>query len=279
MRTVAVMVVFIGAIGTSLADESELGNPKTIGHGDVYAPATYSRGTIAEAWGLTEEEYKRYERLMITDRHFTAQNVTPYEILGKHAETEEEAKHYAQMLIDRQLEEYIKTMEWIMTLRDTMPAREEMTTTILTNAPGVREALSDAGVDVNRYFERGAQSVLEDGESTAAEALPQTEPGTPRACLYIDHTNCDRSCNALWREARALQEKGSVSGIDVVFIGQGEEKPSRADVSGWAKAHDVTMAEVRNRAITLNHETPHYLELRKQREIPLLIDSNGEPIP
>jgi len=57
-------------------------------------------GDAARRWGLTVEEYRRYESLMKGVRGaFSQPNISPIEVLGIHARTPQERRRYAERLV------------------------------------------------------------------------------------------------------------------------------------------------------------------------------------
>ena len=60
---------------------------------------------VRQAWGLTTEEYVRFQALDKGFRGFFAQNLSPLEILGIHARNEAERKQYAERFARIQYED------------------------------------------------------------------------------------------------------------------------------------------------------------------------------
>ncbi|MFU2076095.1 TIGR03759 family integrating conjugative element protein [Gallibacterium anatis] len=66
----------------------------------------------AQHWGLTEEEWKRYELLKKTERQYWSPNLDPLTTLGVEATSEAERQKYARLLAKKEFERVEKELKF-----------------------------------------------------------------------------------------------------------------------------------------------------------------------
>lgn len=84
------------AAGSALGD-TRLGRPLT--QYSAPLPLARSNSAHANAWGLTEQEWSRFEAIQAGPRGFWSPHLDPLTALGVEAETEQERQRYAELQV------------------------------------------------------------------------------------------------------------------------------------------------------------------------------------
>ncbi|WP_454866915.1 TIGR03759 family integrating conjugative element protein [Pseudomonas lini] len=85
-----------------LAMGAAMGNPATTQsriQGTQSAPLGRSHSEQAASWGLTEQEWTRFEQIQAGPRGFWSPNLDPLTALGVEAETDQERQRYAELQV------------------------------------------------------------------------------------------------------------------------------------------------------------------------------------
>jgi hypothetical protein len=96
-----------------------------------------------------------------------------------------------------------------------------------------------------------------------------------RAKLFVT-PECGEPCSVLFNKAMDAQKEGQYAGVDVIFIGM--KNPDVEVVQKWGKDNNLTVDIVKNRVVTLNHDSKKFTVLRDDRPAPLLVNDNGAEI-
>lgn len=276
-----VLVCCVMASGVVIAQAQPEPALRSNSRGELFQGARYSTTKLARIWGLKEEEIERYQALKIADQHYSDPKITPYEVLGKYARTPEEAERYAAIVIEKELEQYIRAMDWAATVDNVRKARPiEAQLDLLQSSRVVQTYLKNQGIDVDGWIgELSGTSLnrlldldVSGGNQRAAK------PVAPRVSYFVDARACDQSCELGWDQLRGMQTLKAVSGIDVIFVGENKTKPSKLEVSSWAQARGISVEEVDRKEITLNFESTRFATIRNNRDIPVAINSLGDII-
>ncbi|MCC5902696.1 MAG: TIGR03759 family integrating conjugative element protein [Halomonas sp.] len=211
--TMASMVTMVTA-GTVLAQSSSVLQELSVNETGV----NNSLRAEAREWGLNEQELERYEQLMEGSRGIWSPGLDPVTALGIEAETEQERRRYAEMLVEiekarveRELAfQHAYDEAWARMYPDDMPI---------------------------------APFLANDGHQSSS-LFPETRQSSPRLSVHVaadDCTRCDQTIADLLSSGVSM---------DVFVIGtDGDDSKIRA----WAREHSVPVSRVQSREITLNH--------------------------
>jgi len=210
------------------------------------AETTLSHSEIAraQAWGLSEVEWRRYESLMQGIRgSVSPSTISPIEVLGIHARDEAERRRYAELWARAMWEDAERILAF-------QRAYVEAGRRLYPNVPLI---------DPSRLPEKGKQTT---------ELQPQDR------VLLFTRPDCP-PCDALL--ARVLQRIDQVSGIDI-YLAATEPGDDRA-VRDWATRHGIEPEWVRSRQVTLNFEAGALAALTDgQAKIPTLMRRRGDAV-
>lgn len=217
----------------------------------------------AKLWGLSLEEFERYRELSVVDRHFSAENITPYEVLGKYATSQRDQLRYAEMYRDKMMENQIRALEWWASVNAVVDPTD-----------------TDFLKGYTPNTDREVAAMMQDAQAHELAKWGRDNPGQSstvrRAYFFVDAT-CTKDCQTEFEKAKALIDDNTLAGIDVVF--KGMDVADRDQVTAWAVSQKIGVEEVRERTITLNHDTAAYRELRAPQPDAVLIDAAGQVIP
>ena len=175
--------------------------------------------TRAEAWDLSDTEWRRYRTLMDGIRgSISPATLSPIEVLGIHARDEGERRRYAE--------------RWARLMRD--DAERILAFQHAYDQAWKRLFPSDRLIDPAR---------LPDGETAEVTLQPADR------VLFFTRPDC-ASCDALLR--RLLKRVDTLAGVDIYLLGL----PVNDDkaVRDWAEQQAIEPRWVRSRRVTLNHD-------------------------
>jgi integrating conjugative element protein (TIGR03759 family) len=179
----------------------------------------------AEAWGLSFEEWQRFETLMQGQRGLWSPDLDPIMVLGIHARSDDERRRYAELTVEQERARVAGELAF-------QRAYDEAWRRLHPDElPIDRGALPPAG--------RGQAAATISGRGVPDRILLFTE--------MADCAACDALLPEVLARASALQ-----AGLDIYLLdtGPGEEDAVRA----WAGKQGIPVARVRSRQITLNHD-------------------------
>lgn len=217
------------------------------------------RQTAARLWGLSNDEYARYTELKVIDASFAAENVTPYEVLGKYARNPSEQLKYAKLFRDRMVENQARSLEWWAAVQEV--TRNLTAQSYTTRAPNAEK-------QVNRLLQKGSDFVQGRAKAVQMSTLY-------RVTLFVAH-DCEERCQSTFKKAMDAQKAGTVAGVDVVFVGM--DSANTNVVTQWAIANHIPAETVNSRIVTLNHDNETFTRLRAGRGVPLLVTGNGSEV-
>lgn len=224
-----------------------------------FSESDQSNAMTQQVWSLTDEEMVTYQQLIEKERAFTdVDALSPYEILGKHANTEHEKKRYAKLFVKSMVNNHIKALEWSILVSNEVNDSDPANNLFASNL--VNEYLQEIG-----YKKKGASNDFISPIETKS-----------RLAFYTDAT-CNDCDMGQVTQLMKMVKGGRFNGIDVVFVGMGS--PDQKLATSWAVAQGITADMVNKKQITLNFESGTYKIKRKGRETPLVLDtSNGRTI-
>ena len=181
---------------------------------------TDSERAQSRQWGLSESDWQRYKTLMQGIRGRLSPNISPIEALGIHARIDDERRRYAEM--------------WAKTLR-------EDTERVLAFQHAYDDAWkrlygNEPLIDLSRLPQR----------QSAATPL---QPGD--RILFFAASSC-AACGPALETLLAKVQRTPRLGLDVYLIDSGNDD---GRVRAWAKEHGIPPELVRNRTVTLNHDS------------------------
>lgn len=199
----------------------------------------------ARRWGLTLEDWTRYETLMQGPRGIWSPNLDPVTALGVHAESETERRRYAEILVRLERERTMKELAFEKVVQHVKRER-------YPNDPAFDPLKLEELLLKTRAFEPPFRA--ED-----------------RLLLFInlDCRACDSLMNSLIREVQSLPGLQ----LDVFVVGGVKD----ADIQRWAQKLKLPEALVNSGRLTLNHDhqTLNRLTRDPTLTVPVLIRARG----
>ncbi len=240
----ALAIVSAGPVDASERVTSDTTRTQTENRSVVSTPLSPAERIRAEAWSLSEVEWRRYESLMQGIRgSISAPTISPIEVLGIHARDEAERRRYAEA--------------WTRMMREDVDR-------ILA----FQRAYDEAG----RRLYPGELLI---DPSRLPELGPETNHLGPNdRVLFFTRPECPRCAAVLERLLRRVEQ---VAGIDIYLGGvpSGDEQAVR----DWASGQGVRPAWVKSRRVTLNFDAGALENLtRGQAQAPHLMRRRGDQI-
>jgi integrating conjugative element protein (TIGR03759 family) len=205
-----------------------------------------SRSDIAraQAWGLSETEWRRYQTLMQGIRgSVSPDTISPFEVLGIHARDQAERRRYAELWAQAMWEDAERIL-----------------------------AFQRAYVEAGRRLYPGVPLI--DPSQLPEKGEETTDLGAQDRVLLFTRPDCD-ACDALL--ARLLHRIDRINGIDIYLadIDLGDDQAVR----DWAARQGIAPEWVRTRKVTLNFEAGALAALTGGRgKIPSLMRRRGEDL-
>lgn len=199
----------------------------------------------AKPFGLSVEEWKQYEAIMEGPRGYWSPGLDPLTTLGIEAKTEAERTRYAELQVQQEF------------------------------------ARAEAELDYQRAYDAAFQrlypNVLPIGDTAPAQG-DFLQHVTKRATLnnappaVFVSTQC-AECNRLVKE---MQDKNARFDIYIIDSNGNDEA-----VRGWAAMAKIDPAKVRDRRITLNHNTSELEQITgktsaKRADLPMVFERSGQ---
>ncbi|MFC6298085.1 TIGR03759 family integrating conjugative element protein [Pseudomonas sp. CCM 7893] len=195
---------------------------------------------LAREWGLTPQEWTRYQTVMQGPRGLYSPGLDPLAALGIEAQSAEERRRYAELQVHAERQRVDKELayQW---------AYDQAFARLYPNEKVIQ--------------------ISSNPTSPASLPLQPSLKGDGRLAIFVQD-NCT-ACIARIREL--LGQKQS---FDVYFVdSQGDDEKIRH----WAILAGVEPTSVRNRQITLNHDGGRWLGLGLGGELPAVVrEVNGQ---
>lgn len=200
--------------------------------------STY-QGEIAREWGLTTQEWSRYQTLMEGPRGVYSPGLDPLTALGIEAKSNEERKHYAELQVRAERQRVDKELAYQL-------AYDQAFARLYPNEKVIQISSNPSSIG-----------------STAQTALKSNG----RLAIFVQD-----NCTACIARLKDLQAKKQA--FDLYFVGsQGDDEKIRR----WAILAGVEPDSVRSRQITLNHDEGRWLGLGLGGELPAVVrEVNGQ---
>lgn len=201
----------------------------------------------ATLWGLSVEEWERYESIMSGPRGTWSPGMDPVMVLGIHARTEEERRRYAEIYARQ---EYARVEEELAFQK----AYSEAFRTLYPVAPFLDSSRIPAPE------ERTGPSGLTLGLGDRVVMYTMME-----GCAA-----CDGALESVLRHVGAVRG----AGLDIFLVGSAGDDDA---IRRWAARHSIPPEKVRSRQITLNHDGGSLASLGYQdRPMPVLLHRSME---
>ncbi len=195
-------------------------------------------------WSLSNKEWTRYKQLMQGIRgSVSPANVSPIEVLGVHAKTDQERRKYAEI--------WAKMM------------REDLDKTI-----AFQTAYDEANVRL--YPE---QTVF----PAVAETKPEIFKTGDRVLAFIKIKDCPGCLQIIQRLVR--EESIKKLSLDIYFIDT-RTKKDNSSIRQWAKDQKIDKERLKKGKITLNHDKGNLYKITKNlaSKVPLVFVLNKKKI-
>jgi integrating conjugative element protein (TIGR03759 family) len=177
-----------------------------------------------EAWGLSLEEWQRFETLMQGQRGLWSPELDPIMALGIHARSDEERRRYAELAVEQE------------------------------------RARVAGELAFQRAYDEAWRRLYPDEWMIDSASLMRSRPkpppaaastGNPRRILLFTRIQDCPACDALLPEVLARASTLQI-GLDIFLLdtGPGDDAAVRA----WAGERGIPVERVRTRQITLNHD-------------------------
>lgn len=171
-------------------------------------------------WGLTEQDWTRYEELKNGPQGVWSPNLDPLTMLGIEARSESERTRYAELLARKEFERNEKILAFQL-------AYDQAFTRLYPNILPFR--------------------VDENGQVSAA-------PTSSNRIIYFTRSDCGKKCSD------DLKKLFSYSGNNPVDIYLVDSQQSDEKIRQWALEQKIDVNKVRSRQITLNHDKGMWLQ-------------------
>ena len=246
-------IALIGGLAASL-----LTLPTEAGAQETAAARTEAVKTTApnDVWGLTTEEYARYEELMKGPRgSLSDPNISPIEVLGIEARNAAERERYADLYAAMMLNETEKALQFTHAAHEAFQRRVGNATTINVDEINRQRLQADS-----RYPELVAASVRRS-----------------RLMVFV-RLDCD-ACSGDVGRALTAARSARYEGADIYLLGASGADRSR--IEAWAREHGLDAEEIRRRKITLNVDNgeKQVVSARMKRSLPgpiAVVDRRGD---
>ena len=219
----------------------------------------------ARRWGITAEEYRRFQDAMEGPRgRFGAPNITPIEVLGIEAESTAERQRFAEL--------------WVETIRNdtakVLAFSREVSTT-WRRLHGQDPLLDRSYINIQR-LKSGKRLLPTDGHPSPLANQSQVKPADH--LLLFTETACD-SCSADVARLVSQLENGSFARLDVFLLDVADGDV--AAIQSWAASLAIPPGLVQTGKLTLNFDGGAYQGLAESMQFtpakfPVVIRRNGE---
>ena len=203
----------------------------------------------ANEWGITEAEWRRYRELMGGIRgSLSVSGISPVEVLGIHARSEEERRRYAELWARLRHDDAQRVLAFERAYQDA--ARR------LFPEPAIDHARLDAFRGRSGKPVQQTGTALQAGDRILLFALP--------GCA---------GCDTAAAQAQALVRQRPDVGLDVYIV---DSAGDDAKVRAWGQSHGIDPDLVRARRITLNHDAGTLKKLSGRGVVPYAALRRGD---
>lgn len=227
-------VILIGLAQTLYAQDSR---PQNLSVTQTQHRAIDEARLRRQQWDLSDPEWSRYQELMHGIRgSISPDNISPIEVLGTHARSDQERQKYAEIWARMRHEDAERILAF-------QASFQEAVQKLYPNEPVI---------DYERFkHSRPTQTHLDPGD---------------RLLVFIKLKQCPDCQSLIQRLSHHPQLK--THQIDLYFVDT-EPKKDDAGIRQWAQTQGLDAQRLKNRSITLNHDHGNYFKLTQQLAGPL----------
>jgi integrating conjugative element protein (TIGR03759 family) len=210
--------------------------------------------SIREQYGLDEEEWQRVAYLQRLDQPF-GDNLSPIELLGKYAETDQERERYARLYTALYVDQMRRSQAWALAIQKIAQDRD-LTRDVLNTTPQIKQGLDRLGI----------HPPITD----ATHALYQHRQNSQHAAttLFVS-LDCDEPCSeAINRQTRQVLA-GFINKVDIVFVNS--DSNDQEEIIDWVSRHDLNFTELHSGKVELHFDSDHWRRLRTSDDVPSVI--------
>lgn len=200
----------------------------------------------ADEYGLSVEEWLKYEKLMQGTRGLRSPNIDPVWALGIHAQTNQERQRFAELAVQNER----KNFEQVMAFQHAFTAAQ---TRLYGNNPIIRRIKDPLAVP------QGVRPLQGD-----------LQPGD-RLMYFVD-ANC-KDCKSQVAKLVDIVSKRPGLVIDIFVQGTAGDN---AKVQQWARDNELPPRLVRQQVVTLNHDKDTLVTIDPIRTVPTALVRRGD---
>ncbi len=194
----------------------------------------------ARRFGLTSEDWTRYEEIMKGEGRFHWSHLDPVWVLSIYAESDAERLRYARLAARQEHERTRKLLQF----KDAYVAAFQ--------SMYGHEPIMDLEGFQARYRERQMNAAVSDTGQAAPSIKGSASTQGDRMVLFMATNGCP-TCDALFMRLSKQQTPGVV--LDVHFVGDTE-----TNITAWAKRMGIEPADIQDGHITLNNGSAMYAQ-------------------
>ncbi len=241
--SVVVFVVFSFGVMAHPVVETE-SQPLTTNSTQV-VPSAEVAVSEAESWGLTSTEWDRHLQLKRGIRgSLSDSRISPIEVLGIHARSDDERARYAKMWATMMLEDAGRVLRF-------QRAYDEAIAELTESLP-----------------------LIDPVRLQVAYEEPESPLKVDDRILFFASLDC-AACEIVYDRIQPLIEE--VAGIDIYFVEANGKDHAR--IREWASKREIEASEVRSRRISINLDNGLLKELRPHaQDVPHVLLRRGEQV-
>lgn len=171
-------------------------------------------------WGLTEQDWTRYEELKKGPQGVWSPNLDPLTMLGIEARSESERNRYAELLARKEFERNEKILTF--------------------------QLAYDAA------FKRLYPNILP--FQVDEQGSPNVVPASSSRIIYFTRSDCSEKCIT---DMKKLFAHAGSNPVDIYLV---DSEQSDEKIRKWAMDNNIDVEKVRSRQITLNHDRGLWLK-------------------
>ncbi|OAI15617.1 hypothetical protein A1359_09395 [Methylomonas lenta] len=231
-RLLLILSVVVPLIGLQKPVQATESQTKPVNYTESQAQSVAEDTLRRQNWSLSVDEWSRYKTLMQGIRgSISPANISPIEVLGTHARTDQERRQYAEIWARMRHDDAERILAF-------QQAYAEAFQTLYPNEPLIHLA------------------------RLRPHATPkQTLAPGERLLVFLQIKHCP-ACENLVQ--RLLQQPAfKTRQIDLYFV---DTQPQRDDgfIQQWAKQQQLDSARLKQGLITLNHDQGNYFKVTQQ---------------
>lgn len=240
-----VMTIMNGGLQPALAADSQA---QALTYKDSQTQALDESTQRRQQWSLTEEQWTRYQTLLQGIRgSISPATISPIEVLGTHAETEQERRYYAEL--------------WAR-------MRHEDAERILAFQQAYDEAFQ-------KLYPH--ETLIDRARLPRPAANDQTIAEGDRLLVFLQLKHCPACDNLVQRIVHQAALKNHQ--LDLYFVDTQHQRDEGL-IKQWAQQQNLNPQRLTAGTLTLNHDQGTYFKLTRQRlgPIPQVFKLHGKTL-